>query len=272
MQMPSTIPAPGHLEHPPIREVACGVIFEPMAELDPMLVGTYWGPRRSEFPGRQLLPAIAEPLIVPFPMGMPALRSWLVTKDESFILQIQHDRFYVNWRRRGWQTAADDYPRFSDHEGKGEGILTRTMDEFRQFQEFCVSAIGRPPTVRKLELSKVDCLVEGQHWTGLADLARMLPWIEPFAGFAETSAPHLALRFTENRAEGQLDVSIASGQVVSDNKPVRVINLESRVSTAASERIKDDFLRLNAELNKVFVSLIPQEQLVARFGSQPKGG
>ncbi len=264
--MAGSVIHPGHLEFPPIREVACGFIFEPMGELDPMLIGTYWGPRRAEFPGRQLLPAISDHPGF-FMAGMPSLRSWLVTQDESFVLQIQHDRFFVNWRRRGADTIGDDYPRFSDHEGKAQGILSRTIKEYGQFEEFCAAAIGRKPTVRRLELSKVDCLVEGQHWKGLPDLSKMLPWTKPFAGFAETTAPQLGLRFIENRSKGQLVVSIASGQIVSENGTKHVVNLESRLSTSVFDNIKDDFLHLNAELNKVFTSLIPQEEQVARFGS-----
>jgi hypothetical protein len=42
------------LENPPIVEVACGVIFEEIAALDPIFLGTYWLTRKDAFSGRQL--------------------------------------------------------------------------------------------------------------------------------------------------------------------------------------------------------------------------
>ena len=249
-----------NLQSPPINEVVCGFIFEPLPELDPVLIGAYWSTRRSDFPGKQIAPPVADPPMS-FLGEMPMFRTLLISEGKEFLLQIQPERFYLNWRRRD-----DEYPRFSDHPGRSVGILSKALVEFGRFQDFCGSHLGKKPTPARLELAKVDCLVEGSHWRDLEDLSRMLPWVRPLTSFAQNPELQLAVRFGEDRATGRLAVSIASGRRQRENRIERIVSLESRLSAAVTTNPKDDFARLNAELNGVFASLIPKEERHARFG------
>jgi hypothetical protein len=249
-----------HLVSPPINEVVCGFIFEPPDGLDSVLVGAYWSTRRDEFPGRQVSPPIAD---APFFGNILPLRTLLIDRAEAFLLQIQADRFYLNWRRR-----KGEYPRFSDHPGRSPGILSRALAEFERFQNFCDANLGKRPTPARVELAKVDCLVQGTHWKDLEDLSRMLPLVKPLASLARGTDPQLALRFWEAQTAGTLAVSFALAQRSEENGPERVMNVETRMLAQATANPSQDFARLNTELNRVFASLIPKEERDARFGDR----
>jgi hypothetical protein len=94
----------------------------------------------------------------------------------------------------------------------------------------------------------------------------MLPVVKPLTGLAQPSDPQLALHFAEDRPTGRLVVSLASAKRSTKNGTERIINLETRLSAAVTTNSRDDFTRLNLELNRVFASLIPREERNARFG------
>lgn len=248
------------LDAPPITEVACGFIFEPIADLDPIVIGTYWERRRDDFPAREFHPPIADgPLVFP---NVP-IRCWLVAADEIFLLQIQSDRFYVNWRRRG-----ADYPRFSDHPGKAQGILSLALNEYAKFSAFCKSSLSTSPTLRTLDLSKIDYLIKGTHWDDLADLVSLIPWLKSYAEFSKSGAPDFAVRFSEQRESGTLLLSIDSATTVMEGKNSKIVKLESRMANVPASEPRAGFEHANQELNEVFAALIPEGQRNVRFGNR----
>ena len=119
----------GKLEEPPITEVVCGVFFKPVAGLDPVALGGFWKPRQKEYPRREfkapIAPASAEGIELNFGPDLGPLRTWLISKDDVFIIQVQRDRFYLNWRAR-----QDEYPRFNDWDSK-KGLLRRVRFQAR---------------------------------------------------------------------------------------------------------------------------------------------
>jgi uncharacterized protein (TIGR04255 family) len=122
------------LSSPPIVEVICGVFFSPLPNFDPVVAGTYWQQRRADFPGHSIHPAAGAPpgLVI----GTPPLRTWLISSNDGpFVIQVQADRFYLNWRRRG-----DAYPRFSTE----HGLLERTLREFALFTDARPSSAHDP--------------------------------------------------------------------------------------------------------------------------------
>lgn len=244
------------LKAPPVIEVVCGFIFDALP-LDPLLLGTYWQQRRSDFPKREVHPPIAEAEAVTLFRGMGPIRSWLISDDDVFLIQIQRDRFYLNWRKR-----SHDYPRFSDHPDKSPGILSRALQEFEKFQAFCQGELGSVPFPNQVDLAKIDHLIEGSHWCGLGDLAAMVPWLQPFAQFARSSEPALALRFSEQRNRGRLIVAADIGLL---EQRTRVLKVESRMARVDATDCREAFTWANTELNEVFASLIPKEQRDRRF-------
>jgi len=245
------------LESPPINEVVCGFVFEPIRGLDPLLLGTYWQARRSDFPKRDLHPPIVDaPVLL---HATSPVRCWFIGADDVFLLQIQPDRFYLNWRRRD-----DDYPRFSDHPGKGPGILSLALKEFDLFADFCSAEMGIRPVPLRLDLAKIDIFENPLHWKDLNDLVKMIPWLNPFSAFATSQKPDIALRYSEQRGSGTLSVSVDTVRPVDDaERPL--LKIETRLSDIAANDIRSDFQKANTALNEVFAALIPKEERDARF-------
>lgn len=251
------------LTKPPIFEVVCGVFFSALGGLDPIIVGTYWDARRDDFPERALQPAVGPQTVLLGP-GVPPLRTWLISKNDGpFVLQIQADRFYLNWRKRG-----ESYPRFSTT----DGLLALALKEFTRFSDFCEANLGGRPRPQAIELAKVDDFVEGRDWTGKDDLAQMLPSLAPLLSVTATDAPDVLMRFRESRAGHSLQVALSSMDVEHGGTRHRVVRLETTVVRPAGpemEEVRAAFERANGDANAVFGALVPRDQRRRRF--QPEG-
>jgi hypothetical protein len=257
-------------DRPPIVEVVCGVHFDEISGLDPVLIGSFWKTLANRFPQRELRPAVQEPGKGgdQFVIGLlPQLRALLLSGDGSTILQVQRDRFYFNWRRDNFDAP---YPRFSDHAGK-QGVGTIAIEEFGRFVEFCQHEIGVSPILKKIELAKVDLLVEGKHWSDFKDLTRVLPWLASYGSFSKAKDPTFSLHFEEQREAGPLTVSIGIAPTLGSISNKRVVKIEARLVTSVSDAddLPDAFTILNSELNEVFQDLIPESERETRF---MKGG
>lgn len=245
------------LRRPPIVEVVCGVVFDPIPELDALMLGVYWDRRRNDFPKRQIHPALSdEPS---FAIGFMPMRAFIMSEDEQFVLQLQHDRFFMNWRATGQQ-----YPRFSERHGSG-GLLSRMEAELSQFQAFVRERIGREATPRRVELSKIDLLEEGQHWKNVDDLSALVPVTGVFQEVQRTQARDVNLRFSDRGSDGAFVVHIATLSGAASGHAVRV---DARFVTDPTPSVREAFYRGNRVLNEAFFKLIPDA--TARFGL--KGG
>lgn len=248
-----------HLAKPPINEVVCGFAFEPIRTLDPVILGTYWEQRKADFPNRSIHPPLTEEPSF-FLGAVGPVRVWFVAKNEVFLIQIQPDRFYMNWRKR---EAA--YPRFSDTESE-PGILKRAMKEFGSFSDFCKKTLGVEPVATSIDLAKIDHLQNGAHWSDFDELARLVPWLEPFSMFSKTQTPAVSLRFTESRDKGNLFVSLDTAMIPMEGEgSLPIVRLETRMSKVRSDKPEDAFRWSNEQLNDVFDAMIPREQRDRKF-------
>jgi len=252
------------LEAPPIEEVVCGIRFEPIPAFDPILVGTYWAQKKGEFPGRALQPAIQDS--ASFVFGVGPLRSWLLSADESLILQLQFDRFYMNWRARG-----NKYPRFGDHGGE-VGLLSRFLSEYESFSQFCETSLSVVPRALSIQVSKIDHLVRGNHWSSFSDIAVCVPWLAVFGELANTDGPALNLRFQEQRADVNIAVAVDTAVAVKEGEEQTVLKLEMTATKSVGSypnelpKLRQEFEAANTIVNSVFEKMIPMEQRKLRFG------
>ena len=251
------------LTQPPIMEVVCGFLFEPIQELDPLLVGVYWWDRRQDFPTKQLQPALTSPPSITLGRLVGPLRSWLVNNDQSLLVQIQADRFYLNWRKQN-----GPYPRFSDH-GEDPGVLAIALKEFAQFGDFCKQHLGKQITVREIELAKIDHLVQKVHWDNFEDLAKALPWLEVLAAYSKAETPSVRLRFQEQRGDAQVSIALDTAQRKSEQGLEDILKIESQITKTVKGDCKDEFLWANQELNASFELMIPKDQRDKRFNKEP---
>jgi len=243
------------LLRPPIVEVVCGVVFESVPNLDALLLGVYWDRRKADFPQRQLQPALSDEL--GFSFGAMPLRAFLVSADEQFILQLQHDRFFMNWRARG-----AEYPRFSERHGR-DGLLTRMEKELGRFDEFVKERCGVVLAPKRVELSKIDLLERGKHWETADQQAKLLPVTGVFEDVQRTDTRDVNLRFVERGAGGVVFMHIAT---LSDGERPTAIRIDSRFVTEPTPSIREAFYRGNEVLNDAFFKLV--SDATGRFGSK----
>jgi uncharacterized protein (TIGR04255 family) len=240
------------LDRPPINEVICGFIFEP-APVDVLDFGVYWERRRGDFPNKELHPALFdEGPIINFRGGM-LTRAWFVSELGDVLLQLQHDRFYMNWRARG-----TDYPRFSDRDGN-RGLKSYAVEEWKRFLSFITERTGAP-TVKllRIELAKVDVLERGKHWVDHQDLGTLMKVATVFNDIQLKDPAHLQLRLTEsddNKA-ALVTVNITDLQA----------RIEARVIVQASDDIDGLLTHANERVNAAFFGLLNRAEMKTRFG------
>jgi hypothetical protein len=251
------------LASPPIVEVVCGLCFDPIPELDPIAVGKFWHDLRGEYPKHAVQPAVTDQASLMLAFGPGPLRSWFISTTDEYVIQIQHDRFYLNWRKRD-----AGYPRFNNY-GQEKGVMSRALEEFERFSTFCSEAFGLRPRVGGAEVAKVDLLVEGPHWRDTADLARLMPMIGTLHAHARAEDADLTARIAETRPEGDFVLTVHFGmQSIFGVMPARGLRLETRLHRAIprdNPDLREQLASLNAGLNKAFFGLFEPKEL-ARFG------
>lgn len=245
------------LDRPPVVEVICGVHFDAL-DLDPVVVGGFWARRYEDFPKHQVHPAIApRPAVAAvqfqLQLGAGPLRTWLLSANEALLVQVQRDRFYLNWRAR----PEGSYPRFSGE----DGLLQRMLREFDQFDQFCSQVLEQRPVVRRIELGKVDHFSEGDVWKDGPDLAEMMPALAPILRFSEGGVVEPILRFRDEKDGAILTVALDPTTNFTPH-PVRGIKLQTIVEAPAdgASQLQSRFEELNGCVNAMFMQLIPYEQ------------
>ncbi len=148
-------------EAPPVDEVILGVQYAPIPGSDTVL-SPYSASIAAEYPNVQYLPRIETP-IEQLSSGMPFFplqtqlpfapqsltgRTWLVSADDSLIIQIQNDRFMHNWRHR-----ASEYPRF-------EFLVQRFWERYEMYRAALAEAGQQTPQPLQLEVSYVNWIVD----------------------------------------------------------------------------------------------------------------
>lgn len=252
--MSHTLP---ELDAPPVNEVVCGVVLQPLA-LDALNFGEYWSRRRVDYPNKELKPPLGDAdTLAAIDADVPPLRAWYITGDDTHVVQLQRDRLYVNWRARG---AA--YPRF-------RSIRPRLQAELKALSEYAREALGADAVAIGIELAKVNLLREGEHWNGFDDLADVVPTLAPIASRRQTDYPNFAIQFSEPRSAGETRVQLLSGREATE-RAARVLKMENRITAPLSDAddLGERFEAANEALNDLFAELIPRQQMISRFGGK----
>jgi len=164
MVQPSTPPSRSatplpDFTHPPLVEVAFAVQYSELSDLSQAHLGRFWDLIRPDFPRVKDKPRLdpmpdplqAKPTRRPFEIRIgrasPVHRTWFMSADDQRLVQLQPDRFAMNWR--GHHDQETTYPRFDN--------LIQEFDElWGQFQQFCVDSELPTPEVSIIELLYVN--------------------------------------------------------------------------------------------------------------------
>jgi len=165
------------LLHPPIVEVALSVQFEPLTELHAAHFGLLWERFRRRFP-KTLEQAPINRVIEEFDArprpdaGIqfelvdkpPMPRCWFLDDAENLLIQVQQDRFAVNWRK---STSEQEYPHFQ----KVLDLFTETFAAFLSFVQDEQIGEVRPD---QCEVTYIDHLTQSGVWEHHGQLDRVL--------------------------------------------------------------------------------------------------
>ena len=154
-------------DNPPITEVVIATHFNPqLIDFRSQHVGLFWDQIKGEFPvAQQQIPlGIGSGIGPDEPFPMP--RYWFITKDDSYVVQIEKDAFLLNWRRRDNR----EYPGFSGHVKLEFDRLYARFDAFLQ-REVGVQEVS----VDVCELTYVDTIEQCDYWRGPADTRHVFP-------------------------------------------------------------------------------------------------
>lgn len=99
---------------PPLVEVSFGVAFKRLQEFKTGHFGLYWSRIAGEFPQTDDKPAVISSSEAQTQEELQSVlrlpRVWFVHRGKELLLQLQSNRFYLNWRNEDPSRA---YPRFS---------------------------------------------------------------------------------------------------------------------------------------------------------------
>jgi uncharacterized protein (TIGR04255 family) len=171
---------------PPVSEVALSVVFAPLDKWRNAHSGMYWGRVQDRYPLTESHPPLPQqienfdgqqPQAASFRIELfnPDLqRSWFLSDPPTRLLQIQKDRFTVNWRK---VKGDEDYPRYV------KDLKPKFEQEWDTFVAFLAEQKIGVPEVRQCEVIYVNDIPQGEGWERFADsLAMFAPWWKKESG------------------------------------------------------------------------------------------
>jgi uncharacterized protein (TIGR04255 family) len=229
---------PVHFDKAPVGEVICDLQLEKM-QWGLLEIGRYYEHIKGRYPEATTKPELP-PLDAEMAGGNirvemlqtpPVPRAWFIEPGKNCLLQVQSDRFILNWRKLNDES---EYPHFLSENGKG--VWQRFVREWEIFREFCQdhAGVGRPTPVM-CELAYVNHLARGVDWQNAGDLGRLLKPFESASGFrfrpglaSEPNAIQLNMVFELPEDRGRLLLKTYQGKRVSDDKEMIFVELRAR--------------------------------------------
>jgi uncharacterized protein (TIGR04255 family) len=222
--------------NPPVVEVAIGVQFAPIEKLQTAQLGLLWAAYRDRFPKTEQHPPIAPafetfdalptPPEIRFEPGLPVPRCWFLNALGTQLIQVQQDRFLLNWRRA---STEEQYPRYRQ-------MRQQYREEFERFTLFVSDEKLGSVVPNQCEFTYINHILSGQGWERLGQLNRVTPlWggrhTDEF--LKEPEDIQLGTRYViydddQTHPIGRLHVSLNCAVRRSDRKPLFVLKLTAR--------------------------------------------
>lgn len=164
-------------ENAPVSEVALAVqLAEPVTD-DAFTLGSFWPKIQSRYPGLEPQPPLP-PMLEQFDasagpsvsfqlLDRPAGRYWLLSQDQTELVQVQPDRFAYNWRQ---EPAEAEYPRY-------ERLRESFFDLYSSFVATCADD-NRTVTPTWCEITYINP-IEVESSEGRPDLSTVLKRLRP---------------------------------------------------------------------------------------------
>lgn len=154
--------------------------------------------------------------------GVPPMRLWFQSEDETRLVQVQRDWLACNWQGTPNGTA---YPRYSAN----ERFFAETWDSFSAF----VDELGRGEVAaRQCELTYVNHILPGDLWKRHGELGKVIRLVGDTDGvLPEAEDGQFAFRYRirhDERDVGRLYVQGSPALRPEDRSPVIQLNMIAR--------------------------------------------
>jgi uncharacterized protein (TIGR04255 family) len=156
-------------DSPPVNEVVLGLIFQPLVSLRVVHFGLIWEKIRADYPVIEHAPplgfeeAIMSQPVSGWPLFVP--RVWFINRTQDKLIQLQHDRFYVNWRSRA---EGVPYPRYPAMIQMYEQYLEVISDMLKQENLGDIVATS-------YEVRYINHIPKGAGWDKFEDIGNIFP-------------------------------------------------------------------------------------------------
>lgn len=212
-------------EAPPINEVAMGVRFAPIDGLLLPHFGLYWSSLRSDFvKADEAVPLGAADQLVLSKVAGPVPRTWLIHKDEHFLIQLQPNLFFFNWRKLD---EAQPYPRYAT-------IGPLFQQYFGQYLKFLVGEDLPSPETFGCELTYVNVIPEDEDESFPGSFSGLFPdviWRQAEDRFLPTpNSVSWQTTFDMQDDAGEVTAKVQSAMRRADRFPVLRFEISCRSS------------------------------------------
>ena len=170
-------PVPSY-KKPPVVEVVWSVQFAKLPWLTAAHTGLFWELIQKAYPKCEECPPIprtdepeellrAPQVLAEFCAKPPLCRQWFISENGNDLIQLQSDRFCVNWRK---VKPGDFYPRY-------RYMQDRFASCWKQFCDFSGAQSGELPQVDVLEMTYVNHIFKDEGWSAPGDIGKVFPAI-----------------------------------------------------------------------------------------------
>ena len=208
-------------ENPPINEVVLGVSFAPLHKMKVPHIGLFWDIVKKEFPRCEHAPIIGNIKDIVEPeAGVPIPRVWLINKEDDRLIQIQKNKFLLNWRKK-----EKHYPHFDD-------ISKMFFEKLEIFWNFIKENDLDSMAVNEYELSYINHIPKGESWKDIASIGGLIPditWHHTENRFLPDPAViNWQIIFSLPSGNGNLVVHLKTGFRKSDQHPLFILEMTAR--------------------------------------------
>jgi len=271
---------PFKMKNPPIFEVVCGFIFNPIDLSNPFLLDAFVQQKQKEgYTSARIVPIAEEASAgINIQIGRPMInalpfRIWLENQTAGYLIQIQHDRYYLNWKKNN---ISSKYPSFSGGKDQ-EGIQQTAIKEFQNFSDFIQSTTSQSIQCQRVDLAKFDHFERKISPDGLAEFSKLIPMIQPLAAIQqggasrETNNCNINIGFNEVDGNSRLSLSLTSGFIaLPPANPTPIYRLETIINTQVTDGTSLESLLIdnNVKLRNVFFEMLNHETASLMFGKE----
>jgi uncharacterized protein (TIGR04255 family) len=146
-------------------------------------------------------------------------RVWFISSDDNYLIQLQPDRFLLNWREGAKRSP---YPRYKT-------ISRRFKALFGKFEKFLKENELGTLALVQAELSYINHLRPDKGWSTFADIGEVFPDLAWRRGGRYLPAPTgISFRSNHKMDGGALQVAIQSARIAGEGTPLIRFDITAR--------------------------------------------